>query len=132
MKKVLVLLTAMTVGQQLSADDFTYLTVEANDGTTTTMTANGLTLTFSDGQLYATNGTESWSLPLSGLSKMYFSNTDAISLPLSEIGEGEVDIYSTSGISMGKYQSIDEARKHLKKGVYVVKDGSRTLKITIR
>lgn len=132
MKKVLVLLTAMTVGSNLLADDFTYLTVEKNDGTTTTMTANGLTITFSNGQLIANNGTENWSLPLSGLKKMYFSNTDAISHPLSDTGDSEVTVYSTSGIVMGKYQSIGEAKSQLKKGVYVIKSGSETLKITVK
>ena len=132
MKKVLVLLTAITVGSNLLADDFTYLTVENNDGTTTTMTANGLTITFSDGKLIATNGAENWSLPLSGLKKMYFSNTDAISNQLVETEDGEVTVYSTSGIVMGKYQSIGEAKSQLKKGVYVIKSGSETLKITVK
>ena len=132
MRKLFVLLTVMTAGLQLWAEDYTYLTVEKSDGTTTTMTANGLTITFADGQFHATNGTESWTLPLNSLSKMYFSNTDAISQSLSEAEEDEVTVYSTSGIAIGKFNSIEEAKSQLNKGVYVIRSSSRTIKISIK
>ena len=132
MKKLAAILVMMAACINIMADDFTYLTVENSDGTTTSMTASGLTITFADGQLKASNGSETWTLPLSSLSKMYFSNTDGISEAAQAIDDGEVTAYSTNGIVMGTFSSLDEARSQLKKGIYVIKSGSRTIKITVR
>ena len=132
MKKLAAILVMMAACINIMADDFTYLTVENSDGTTTSMTASGLTITFADGQLKASNGSETWALPLSSLSKMYFSNTDGISEAAQAIDDGEVTAYSTYGIVMGTFSCLDEARSQLKKGIYVIKSGSRTIKITVR
>ena len=56
--------------------DFTYLTFQTEDGSEYSVVASGLSISFQDGNLVASDGT---SLPLTNLRKMYFSNASDIS-----------------------------------------------------
>ena len=106
-----------------NAGDYKYLILESNDGTTYSMTAQGLTLTFKDGNLVSTDGT---TIPLSSLAKMYFSDASGISTLSSTTDESQVIIYTISGSVAGIYNDLSSAVANLTKGVYIIKknDGS--------
>ena len=123
------LLFLATVGIT-SAEDYTYLVVETDEGGTT-LYAQGLQMTFTNNQLTATDINGSHTFPLNRLVKMYFTNTASISDRKLEAETGEVIVYTPSGICMGKYDGIDAAKKQLSKGVYIIKSSSRTYKTTI-
>ena len=116
------------------AYDYPYLTLQTTDGTETTVAVDELVLTVSDGQLVITNGDGTISLILSDLSKMYFASTSSgISTVMSTpTASGSVEVYTTGGILVGRYDSVATAKSQLRSGVYVMKTNDRTLKTVVK
>lgn len=130
MKKAILsflLLYCMTVTQAAS---YKYLVVEKTDGTRHSMEASGLTLMFSEGNLVASDGT---SIALTQLTKMYFSDVDAIEEILSSTLQGTFTVYTLSGEESGTFDGVNELNTRLPKGIYIIKDQQgNTAKIQIR
>ena len=92
-----------------------------------------LKLTFVNGQMVVDNGVESQTYDLSSLSKMFFSGNavDGIEETMIDSNE-EVDVFTVSGIGMGSFNNVDDAKKSLRRGVYIFKQGSKSNKISIK
>lgn len=118
------------------ADDYPYLTFLDTNGTEQSVVATGLVITFSDGQMNATdNNGKVTTISLSDLKKMYFSSaTSAIDSTGTEeeAKDSEVEVFTLAGNSLGKYEDIRQAKTALQKGVYVVKRSHQTLKIAVQ
>lgn len=115
------------------AEDYTYgyLVFTANDGKEQSFAVEDLTLTFSDGKLVASNGTTTLTFTLADLAKMYFSETTTDGIKTLNVDD-DVEVFTVSGIRMGQYASIADARRVLQQGVYIFKQGSKTNKIAIK
>ena len=116
------------------AADYQYLTIEKNDGTQQSLTAVGLTISYSATAMTATNGSETTTIALSELNRMYFSNTKdatAISDISSLQQDEEATIYDLSGrqIAEGRLSTV---KPLLRKGVYLVKQQGKTIKIQVK
>ena len=112
------------------AAGYDYLVLEKTDGTTLSLTATGLTITFSDGNLVASDGTN---IALTSLTKMYFSDTSGIRQMTVKGAQGTLQAFTVSGRQMGTFANLDEATGALPKGIYVIKDSSgNTHKIAVR
>lgn len=85
----MLLSAAMTTVQ---ASDYDYLTFLRADGTTLSMTANGLVITFEDGQLVAKNGDEQATFTLADMSRMYFTGEASATIVGDVNGDGLVDV----------------------------------------
>lgn len=129
MRRYLFLLITMIATTAVFADDYPYLTFETADGNKTSVSVSSLTLIVKDGKLTAGDKT----FNLSELSKMYFSMEEATGIEnvVSSI-EGTVEVFNLRGISMGKYNSMNEAAASLKTGVYVIKSKSKTIKVSVK
>ncbi|WP_027455952.1 T9SS type A sorting domain-containing protein [Xylanibacter brevis] len=149
MKVLRSLITALllTVSTQMMADNFAYLTV-SQDGAASNFEVskiNKITFDASDMILSMTDGTTQ-RLPLSGLSKMFFSAGDLTSITSQnmaskfelrdgvlriEIAKGErCTIYDLKGEEIFKAnESVTLSANSLKKGVYLVKIGNEVKKI---
>jgi len=121
------------------ADDYPYLMFQTADGNTIAVTASELTITFADGKLIATNAEGTQTLTLTDLSKMYFSTTgDANAIEdvkadgPTDMSQEPVEVFTLTGISIGKYDTLQQAKSSLSQGIYVVKSASRTLKIAVK
>lgn len=130
MKQLLIILTLCLSSITASAGDYKFLILEGNDGTTYSMNATGLTLTFSDGNLVSSDGTV---IPLNSLVKMYFSEASGISTIPSTTSDDHVTVYSIAGILAGTYNDMTTAMSSLTKGLYIIKqkDGS-IIKYTVK
>jgi len=132
MNKILATLSIILIASTIQADDYPYLTFSRNDGSEQSITAIGTTISFAGGELTAKNGNEQLSISLVDLCKMFFSDTtgirDEVSMPTSQ----SIHIYTLSGVDMGIYSTIDSARSHLASGIYIIKSGNQTYKITIK
>ncbi len=130
MKQLLIILTLCLSSITASAGDYKFLILEGNDGTTYSMNATGLTLTFSDGNLVSSDGTV---IPLNSLVKMYFSEASGISTIPSTTNDDHVTVYSIAGILAGTYNDMTTAMSSLTKGLYIIKqkDGS-IIKYTVK
>lgn len=130
MKQLLIIFSLCFTVITASADDYKYLILESNDGTTHSMNAIGLTLTFSDGNLVSNDGTI---VSLSSLVKMYFSETSGINMIPNVTHDNKVRVYTISGSLAGIYNETPSAMSELSKGLYIIKksDGS-IIKYTVK
>lgn len=144
MKKVLLMMvtlacitTAKATGRRTllgnEAYDYPYLTLQANDGSLTSLSVESLTITISNGELVVTNGDGTQTFPLASLNKMFFAET-AETTGISEAIETDetVCVYSLNGISLGTYPSMRAARSALRPGFYIMKTSSKTIKLSVK
>ena len=135
MKKATIITAILAAGTLTAqAADYQYLTIEKNDGTQQSLTAVGLTISYSATAMTATNGSETTTIALSELNRMYFSNTKdatAISDISSLQQDEEATIYDLSGrqIAEGRLSTV---KPLLRKGVYLVKQQGKTIKIQVK
>ena len=121
MKRTLFIAFALLAITTCKAQSFSYLTFEQTDGTSVSLPVSGLVLTFSGNNLVSSDGT---TIPLSGLSKMFFTETSGITLFPSLQQEGSIRAYTTAGSFVGQFNNAQEALSRLPKGLYMFKDGA--------
>ena len=116
------------------ADDFPYLTFEKQDGTTQSVAVSGLTLTIADGNLVAANGTETLTLALSDLTKMFFASeaTGIDQLTAKLPADSAAEVFTPAGVFLGQYESLQAVRSALQQGVYIIKVNGQTLKVMVK
>jgi hypothetical protein len=133
MRRFLVFIAfACCMGHAAKASDYKYLVLQKTDGTTVSLRATGLTFTFADGYLVASDNTV---VELKSLQKMFFSNDEltAIEALVADPSvSGDVEIYTTAGALVGRYGSVERARQALSQGVYLMKNGEKTIKIAVK
>ena len=139
MKRLCLILLGLTFVSIMKADgEFPYLTFVGSDGTVTSLEVESLEMTVTeDGNLVAVNGDGSKTFTLTSLAKMYFSTGDestasGISLTETENADNEVEVFTLTGIFLGKFTDSAKAKESLEHGVYILKSKSETLKITVR
>ena len=135
MKRLLItLIVFAALALSVQAGDYAYLTFRSNDGTEISFSVDHLNITFSNGQLVVVNNETNQALSLSDLNKMYFTNSAVTNIEEAQPVEGEADveIFTTAGVSMGRFSSLNQAKQALSMGVYIVKQSDRTYKIAIK
>ena len=133
-KKWLLLLATCFITTLAKADNYPYFTFATTDGTLYSMSSEQLIITFSDGALVANNGTEKYKLSLTSLSDMYFStsNISGIESISSLTLDGAKQIYSLSGIYLGKYENLQDFISQAQTGVYIVKVNGKSYKVVVK
>lgn len=139
--KLLFFCCVMALSATASAQSYSYLTLRKTVGDETSLKAEGLKITFSNGQLVATNGEETVSVPLSDMGSMFFSaqptaiaSTSVAKGFEASIVNGKLHASVPAGVEVKVY-NIDGRlmpASGLLPGVYVVKAGSQTLKVMAR
>lgn len=131
MKKTLLLFIALLGITSVQAEDYKYLTIVGIDGTKTSITAVGLSISFSDTQLTAKNAytDETATVELTNLASMNFTNTDettGIRETISEKETNNVDmIYNLQGQQL-------PTNAALAKGIYIFKKENETQKVLVK
>jgi hypothetical protein len=122
---ILTLLCALYLGAR--AADYNYLVFTLNDGSEQAIVANGLNITFTDGNLVAATASETLAtIPLATLQKMQFSeSTTGISDLPTDSDDDIKAIYDLQGRMM----PLDT---QLPKGTYIVKTSRRTIKVHVK
>ena len=117
------------------AADYQYLTIEKKDGTALSMTAVGLNITYADGKMTATNGIETATLALTDLSRMFFSNSkEATAIVAIEDLQPETaaTVYDLSWRLVANEVLPSALSSQLRKGVYIVRQNTKTVKIQVK
>ena len=132
--KKLALATLLTMGSlQAQAYEYPYLVFQNTEGSTIVMAVESLTITISDGKLIATNTDGTQNILLTDLSKMFFTQTaDLSGISNAETENEAVEVFTTGGLSLGKFQDINTAKTSLKPGLYIMKGKSKTTKIAVK
>ncbi len=133
-KELLFIIGTCMSGPVAHADSYPYLTFQKSDGTTVSMESASLVMTFSDGKLIASNGTDSQELTVADLSKMYFSESGATGIQDVDVSDadGEVEVFSLQGVSYGKFSTVQSFLNTAEPGVYIVKVNGKSQKIMVR
>ena len=134
MKKLLFTMLMMAGILQAKAYDYPYLVFLNSEGTATFLAVESLSITINDGKLVATNADGSQTFSLSDLSKMFFSKTTDITgiNDIDNSGNQEVEVFTTGGVKLGKFESVTSAKASLKPGLYVIKNSQKTYKIAVK
>ena len=131
MRKALLLIMIVLFGMATAhAEEYTYLTIVEQDGTKTSMTAVGLSLSFNGENLTASNAYtgESKVIALTNLVSMNFSNADETTgIETIDNGQWIMDnyVYDLQG------QQVPKGRR-LVKGIYIIRKGNVTQKLQVR
>lgn len=131
MKKSMFLAMVLSGIVAAQAADYQYLNIEKTDGTTQSLTALGLNITYSGTALTAKNGTEQTTIALTDLKRMFFSNTKAeggttgIEATAADWDDTETEIYDLRGHRLP--QGTKPAR-----GLYIFKKGNTTTKKIVK
>ncbi len=133
-KELLFIIGTCMSGPVAHADSYPYLTFQKSDGTTVSMESASLVMTFSDGKLIASNGTDSQELTVADLSKMYFSESGATGIQDVDVSDadGEAEVFSLQGVSYGKFSTVQSFLNTAEPGVYIVKVNGKSQKIMVR
>lgn len=133
MRKTFITILTLLGIATTQAEDYPYMMFQTHDGTVQTLASASLTITFSNGNMVVSNGTESKVIALTDLSKMFFTSDPAsVEATQTETMNEPVEVFTMTGISMGKYESMKQAQATLERGIYVVKSKNKTLKITVK
>lgn len=118
-------LPAFADGQQL--------VFKTTDGSTRSIAATGLDIKFADGNMVATAGSESLTLPVASLSTMEFVAQSSGVAETVAVIDGPVTVTAINGVEYGSFASAEEAADNLIPGVYVLKYESGAItKIIVR
>ena len=113
------------------ADDYNFLTIESSDGNKDSLPALVLKLTFTDDELVATSGTATTTFDLSTLSVLRFSLSDDSEDAAIGAVDSSGDITPSTADAIFDLNGRRVAEANLKKGVYILKKGNRTVKTII-
>ncbi len=128
MKKIIILalLAIFTLGTH--AADYNYLKFTQSDGSTKSISASDLSITFSDGNMIATSGSSTVTIALTSLTKMEFSNsgeTGIESIKTNFTIDDATEIYDMNGRRIPSGSALS-------RGVYIIKSNGKTQKIVVK
>ena len=138
MKKLfLTLVVAVATVMTANAASIESLIIQQNYGTRYTFNLYGeeednvpITITFENGNLIASQNGQQTTLELSSLSKMFFGAITGIQT-ISD-GSETADIFDIQGRRVATKMHLKDLQNRLPKGVYLVKNGGKTVKMTIK
>lgn len=133
MKKALFLTITLLGMMIVHAQEYTYLTIVEKDGSKTSLTAVGLSMKFSNGNLTVSNAytNESKTIALNNLLAMNFSNSNETTGMLNIQTEGTVSIDNADAIYTLQGQALP-IESQLPKGIYIIRKGNETRKLQVR
>ena len=130
MKKIILITMLGILTTGIRAAQYDYLVFTLTDGTTKTVAAANLTISFSDENLIAASDSETLAtLPLVSLTQMEFSNEGTTGIQTISVNQLVTDsnttIYDLNGRQMPQ-------GAQLPKGVYILKNSNKTIKVSIK
>ena len=110
--------------------DYPWLTFRMADDTEISVAAENLNMKYLDGYLHLSSSNENRTIPVEQIKSMKFTSHSSGIKEIEDM-ESDADYYNLSGICVGRFSSVKEARKALTSGIYIVKSERKTFKVTI-
>lgn len=133
MKKFLIPTMALMLAMSASAETYPYLSFQTVDGSVVSLKSSNLNLTIEDGKLVVQNDEGSNKFVLTDLARMFFSqSTETAITNLNTDVNSTLQVYTTSGVFLGGFDSERSLRRSVPSGIYVVKTNGRTLKMAVK
>lgn len=121
---------ALAVAAPAYGAEMPWFTIARTDGSAVTVASANLELTFSDGRMFAYNGTERHDFNLSELKFMAFSAKSTEVQAITD-APSPVSVFTPAGSAVGDYSSASEAMRSLGSGVYIMKCGGTVNKVIV-
>ncbi len=96
------------------------------------VSSDGLTITFSDGNLVAANNEETRTFSLSDVTQFYFTSAPTGITNINADQLQQVEVFTITGQRVGCFPCDTKLPTVLGKGVYVVKDSTKPQKLIVR
>ncbi len=109
--------------------DYPWLTFRMADGTEMSIASEGLAINYSDGYLQLKSSTVDQSISCQEVKSMKFTTSPAAVDGISDISSSEAEYFDISGKNMGVFATVDDARKALPSGTYIVRSKDKTIKL---
>ncbi len=133
MKKFLIPTMALMLAMSASAETYPYLSFQTVDGSVVSLKSSNLNLTIEDGKLVVQNDEGSNKFVLTDLARMFFSqSTETAITNLNTDVNSTLQVYTTSGVFLGEFDSERSLRRSVPSGIYVVKTNGKTLKMAVK
>ena len=113
-----------------SAADYAGLVFTDQSGQTTSVALDGLRITFDGDKAVVVNNAGSVELQLWSLASMQFTTTLA-AVDVAVDGAA-VEVFTTTGVSVGAFSCASDAQAMLAPGIYIVKSAHGVTKIAIQ
>lgn len=129
-----VVLTIATMATA-SAQDYNYLTVQQSDGTKTSFYAWDANITFSEGNMVVTQDGFTSKFALTSLTKMYFGYDGTLGIDdvsgQKKTAVEQDEVFDLQGRRVAAQMRVADLKTRLPKGVYVIKNGDKAVKVTV-
>lgn len=114
---------------RMNAADYPWLTFTLADNTEVSVASDNLQMDYADGILHLSSPAVNETFDVSSLESMRFSSvaTGIDDVKVSE--DGLLDMFSMSGVRVGQFASLNEAKVSLPSGIYTVKGKNKTIKV---
>lgn len=132
MRKFIMSVMAIALPLMASADEYAYLSFETSDGSLESVSIESLSMTFSGSKLIVENAEGTKEFSVADLGRMFFSATSTGITDVKTAANGDREVYTTSGMLVGRYAAGEDLKSVLKSGLYIIKDNSNTTKIMVR
>ena len=129
---VLALLVCAVIAQ---AGEYAYLVFVNQNNDTTALSVTDMTLSVNENSLSVTNAEGTVNFTLTDLQFMQFMTEDgqmAMSIDNILDANAPIDVYTISGVKVGRYNSLLEAAGVLGKGSYVITNGKNAQTIILQ
>lgn len=125
----IILTVLIAFGGASASAEYASMEFKTLSGESRSIGLDNLRITFSNGQLIASNGTENASFNLSDLSSMEFSNFASGMESAIADNDSETEVFAIEGVRLGKFASVAAAENALGKGIYIFRFANgKTLK----
>jgi len=115
------------------AAEYPYLIFTGTDGTTTAVRVDGIAFSINGNTLRVSNNEGTRDFTIADLASMTFSVADTLTAIEGVMdSECEVEVFSLSGVSMGRFGKIADAVQSLPSGAYIFTNGRQTKKIVLQ
>lgn len=137
MKALVSLLMLAASACTMQAQSYDFLTLKKAGGSETSLGIDHLKITFADGQLIASNGTQSFSAPISEMQSMFFAAeatgiAQATATDASQVSIVNGTLRATQPAQVYSLDGRQMPTAGLQPGTYLVKAGGKTFKVIAR
>ncbi len=123
------ILAACSIPTLSYATDYQWLTFQLTDDTEMSVASEGLAMSYNAGMLHLKSATVDQSLETQLIKSMKFTTIPAGVEGVKDVVASEAEYFDASGKKMGIFQSLEEARKSLPSGTYIIRGKDKTIKV---
>lgn len=128
--KLLIVGGALALPLTSFGSEYPWLSFQLTDGTELTVAADNLAITYTDNSLQLKSATVDRSIAVDLIRSMQFKSEAS---GIDNVGADHATVpavyYTPAGVEAGRFASVEEARKTLPSGLYIVNDNVKSFKI---